>query len=115
MAQIKIYSLRENLSGRRKAISDAIHSCVTSVLGLPHEKRFHRFIALEEEDFIYPSDRGRSYTIIEVGMFEGRTPETKKEFIRALFKKLEKAAAIPSQDVEITPFRTPYRRSWCRV
>jgi 4-oxalocrotonate tautomerase family enzyme len=111
VAQIKIYSLRENLGGRRKAISNAIHSCVTSVLGLPEEKRIHRFIALEEEDFIYPSDRRRRYTIIEVGMFDGRTRETKKEFIRAIFEKLEETAAIPPQDVEITIYETP-RENW---
>jgi 4-oxalocrotonate tautomerase family enzyme len=111
MAQIKIYSLSENLHERKKAISDALHSCVTSVLGLPEEKRFHRFIALEDGDFIYPPDRSRRYTIIEVAMFEGRTQETKKEFIRAIFKALEEGAAIGPQDVEITINETP-KANW---
>jgi 4-oxalocrotonate tautomerase family enzyme len=111
VAQIKIYSLRENLSGRKLLISDAIHGCVTSVLGLPEEKRFHRFIALEGEDFIYPSDRSRRYTVIEVSMFEGRTRETKKEFIRAVFNKLEEIVGILPQDVEITICETP-KENW---
>ena len=87
MAQIIIYSHRENLAGRKKAISDALHACVTATLGLPADKRFHRFIALDQEDFFHPNDRSHRYTIIEISLFEGRTKETKKALIRAIFER----------------------------
>jgi len=73
VARIIVYSRRQNLIGRKKAISDALHACVTAALGLPQDKRFQRFIALDEEDFVHPSDRSQSYTIIEISMFEGRS------------------------------------------
>jgi 4-oxalocrotonate tautomerase family enzyme len=111
MAQIIIYSLRENLAGRKKAISDTLHACVTSVLGLPVDKRFHRFFALEEEDFIRPPDRSSRYTIIEIGMFEGRTKETKKELIRSIFRRFEMDLGITPQDVEITIHESP-KENW---
>lgn len=111
MAQIIIYSLRQNLAGRKKAISDAIHACVTSALGLPADKRFHRFIALEEEDFIHPADRSSRYTIIEISMFEGRTKETKKELIRTLFQQFENELGITPQDIEITIHESP-KENW---
>lgn len=111
MAQIIIYSLRDNLTGRKKAISDTLHACVTSALSLPADKRFHRFVALEEEDFIHPPDRSSHYTIIEISIFEGRTKETKKDLIRAIFHRFEEDLNIAPQDVEITIHESP-KENW---
>jgi len=33
-------------------------------LQYPVEKRFHRFIPLDQIDFIYPADRSRDYIIL---------------------------------------------------
>ena len=111
MAQIIIYSRRRNLAGRKQAISDTLHACVTAALGLPVDKRFHRFIELEDENFIHPSDRGAQYTIIEISLFEGRSKGTKKELIRAIFRRFEDELKIASQDVEITLHESP-RENW---
>ncbi len=111
MAQIKIYGLHDHLNRHRDAISDAIHASAMAALGLPEEKRFHRFCGLDSADFIFPSDRSRRYTIIEVSMFEGRTVETKKDFIRQVFAALADRCGIEPQDVEITIMETP-RHNW---
>lgn len=111
MAQIKVYGLHDHLNMKRQAISNAIHRAAREALGLPEEKRFHRFIGLAAEDFVYPGDRSRHYTIIEVSMFEGRTVETKKAFIRLLFTYLEGGCGIAPQDVEITITETP-QHNW---
>lgn len=111
MPQIIIYSHRSNLAGRKKSISDTLHACVTAVLGLPADKRFHRFIAMEDEDFVHPPDRSSRYTIIEISMFEGRTKETKKELIRHIFRRFEEEQGITPQDVEITICETP-KENW---
>lgn len=111
MAQIKIYGLRDQLGPLRAAISDAIHACAVEALALPEEKRFHRFLLLDAEDFIFPPDRSARYTIIEVSMFEGRSANVKKRFIRALFDRLWRDCALEPQDVEITIAETP-RENW---
>ena len=111
MAQIIIYSLRENLAGRKRAISDVLHGCVTSALGLPQDKRFHRFISLEQDDFIHPADRSSQYTILEISMFEGRSGDTKKQLITSLFRKFEEDLGIVAQDLEITIRETP-KANW---
>lgn len=110
MAQYVIYSLRKNLIGRAQAISDGIHQCTIGVLGLPADKRFHRFIPLEPEFFFHPTDRSEAYTIIEVSMFEGRSVETKKLLIQGLYDVL-RPLSILAHDLEITIFETP-RASW---
>jgi phenylpyruvate tautomerase PptA (4-oxalocrotonate tautomerase family) len=111
MAQCKIYGLREALAPNRDRVSDAIHACAVEALGLPVEKRFHRFFLMEPEDFRFPPDRSNRYLILEISMFEGRSEAMKKRLIRLLFERLERDAGIPPQDLEITIFETP-RSNW---
>ncbi|GLQ31987.1 tautomerase family protein [Litoribrevibacter albus] len=111
MAQIKIYGLQANLEQNREAISNAIHSAVMSSLDYPKEKKFHRFISLDTDSFIYPDDRSEHYLIIEISMFEGRSTDAKKSLIRELFKNINDATGISHQDLEITLFETP-KENW---
>lgn len=107
MAQYKIYGERAHLTRHRAALSDILHGCSTEILRLPEDKRFHRFIALEAEDFIRPAERSAAYTVIEVSMFEGRAPETKKALLEAIMARIPEGLGIPVEDVEITIFETP--------
>lgn len=111
MAQVKIFGSKTFIGTHRSAISNAVHESVMKALSYPLEKRFHRFIALDGEDFIYPDDRSEQYIIIEISMFEGRSVEAKKELIGLLFENLEQSAGISPQDVEITIFETP-KENW---
>ena len=107
MPQVKIYGLRDNLEPKRFALSHAIHAALMESLGTPNEKRFQRFIILEPENFIFPSNRTTDYTIIEISMFEGRSIKTKKKLIRTLQQKITQTTDIKPQDIEITLFETP--------
>ncbi|MDQ3540386.1 MAG: tautomerase family protein, partial [Chloroflexota bacterium] len=62
MAQIRIYGRHHHIDQLRLDLSDAIHACAVEALGLPEDKRFHRFIALDAGDFIHPADRSERYT-----------------------------------------------------
>ena len=92
MAQVKIYGNKATIAARREDISTAIHASVMEALGYPPEKKFHRFIALDPEDFIYPDDRSEHYLIIEISLFEGRSVEAKNQLTHLLFKNLKKQA-----------------------
>jgi len=107
MPQVKIYGLRNNIEPKRFALSHAIQAALKLVIGTPDRKRFQRFIILEPENFIFPSDRTSDYIIIEIVMFEGRSIETKKKLIRALQQKITETTDIQPQDIEITLFETP--------
>jgi 4-oxalocrotonate tautomerase family enzyme len=111
MAQIKIYGLSAQLSPIRAQLSDLVHGCVVDALGLPADKRFHRFIGLEPEDFIYPPGRSERYLILEISMFEGRSVEAKKQLIRLLFERVRAELGIQPEDLEITITETP-RHNW---
>lgn len=76
-------------------------------LDYPAEKRFQRFVALDQADFVYPEDRGSDYTIIEISMFEGRSVAAKRALVRELFARIESIAGIVPNSVEITITETP--------
>jgi phenylpyruvate tautomerase PptA (4-oxalocrotonate tautomerase family) len=111
MAQVIVYGHRTALDLRRDRLSDAIHRAIMVALQYPPEKRFQRFIALDDGDFVHPDDRGVDYTIIEISMFEGRTETAKRRLISELFSRIEAEAGIAAHDVEITITETP-RVNW---
>ena len=111
MAQFKIYGNLDFLRASSSTISAAIHRASVQSLGLPVAKRFHRFIPLEEWQFVYPPDRTSSYIIIEVTMFAGRSIDMKKAFYAALLRNLHDDCGIKPSDIEMTIIETP-RHDW---
>ena len=111
MAQVKVYGEKQHLGAVRATLSGIIHRVNRRVLGLPEDKRFHRFIGLEAEDFLYPPERSPAYLILEISLFEGREPETLKALLKALMAEIPEGLGIAVEDVEITIFETP-KANW---
>lgn len=111
MAQIKIYGLREHLKPIQTRLSETVHRCVVEAFALPPDKKFQRFFALENDDFVFPADKSARYLIIEISCFEGRSVETKKALLRLLFVQIGAEFGLAPHDLEITIFETP-RANW---
>jgi hypothetical protein len=106
---IVVYGIREKLNPIKAQLSDVIHGCMQSVLGIPEDKRAHRFIPMDKEDFFYPEGRTDAYTVIEINMMAGRKKATQKSLIKLLFQEIESQLAISPTDIEITiNEQTPY-------
>lgn len=111
MAQVKIHARRSFIDAHRQTLSDTIHGVMREALGLPQDKRFHRFLALDEADFIHPADRSDGYMAIEILMFEGRSDATKRACLRGLMAAIPAATGVPVAAVEITIIETP-KANW---
>lgn len=111
MAQVKVYGSRGILVPNRARWSDLIQDALTAALGLPKEKRFQRFFPLDAEDFVHPADRTPAYTIIEISLFEGRSPEALKALLRKLMADAQAAFGLNPNDLEITISESP-KRCW---
>ena len=98
---IVIYGNREKLTPVRSQLSDTIHHCMVTVLGLTEGKRAHRFIPLDPADLYSPEGRTEAYTLIEINMIEGRKTETKKSLIKCLFSEIQKNLNMDPIDIEI--------------
>ena len=99
---IVVYGIKEKLNPIKANLSDVIHSCMQSVLGMPEDKRAHRFVPLDRSDFYFPGGRSDGYTVIEINLMAGRQPETQKRLIKTLFQEIESQLGIPPVDIEIT-------------
>jgi hypothetical protein len=106
---IVIYGIKESLNPIKSKMSTVIHGCLMSALGLPEQKRFHRFIPMDREDFFYSVEDGRtdSYTVLEINLMEGRQKETIKSLIKAIFFEFEQQLGISTADVEIIIHEQP--------
>ena len=104
---IRIYGIRETLRPITRRLSDVINSCMVEALEFPENKRAHRFIPLEREDFFMPEGRSDAYTVIEINMIEGRSVKAKKRLIHLLFERIEAELGIAPVDVEITINEAP--------
>ena len=98
---IVIYGIKESLNPIKAELSDVIHSALVVVLGLPEDKRAHRFIPMDKADFYYPGGRSDAYTVIEINMMEGRKKDTIKALIKELFSQIENKLNIAPVDIEI--------------
>ncbi|MBN2722171.1 MAG: tautomerase family protein [Campylobacterales bacterium] len=107
MAQIKIYGRKKALKNIKSKLSNIIHDVIVDVLKFPRDKRYHRFITLDDEDMIFPDDKSRSYMIIEIMMMYGRSQETKKQLIKTLFQEIEQELNIVINDIEICIIESP--------
>ncbi|WP_375054946.1 tautomerase family protein [Zobellella sp. DQSA1] len=99
---IVVYGIKAHLNPIKARLSEVIHGCMQSVLGMPEDKRVHRFIPLEAEDLYYPGGRSPAYTVIEINMMQGRSSDTQKALIKALFSRIESEVGIAPVDVEVT-------------
>ncbi len=111
---IRIYGIKEKLNPIKAKLSDVINQCMVDALSFPDNKRAHRFIPMNSEDFYYPEGRSDAYTVVEISMMEGRSVEAKKELIHLLFQRIESELGILPVDVEITITKSPACNWGCR-
>ncbi len=104
---IRIYGIKENLNPIKVKLSDVINLCMVDALSFPDNKRAHRFIPMEKEDYFYPEGRTDAYTVIEISLMSGRSIEAKKNLIHLLFQRIESTLGIAPVDVEITISESP--------
>jgi phenylpyruvate tautomerase PptA (4-oxalocrotonate tautomerase family) len=109
--QFKIYGRSTFLRTAHRQISDVVHAAAMRTLQAPADKRFQRFLALEDWQLVAPSDRSERYLQLEVILFSGRTVQTKKALVRALMDDLSRELALDPIDIEVVLIESP-RENW---
>jgi phenylpyruvate tautomerase PptA (4-oxalocrotonate tautomerase family) len=109
MVQVKVYGNRWVWGERRAEVSDALHAALVGAWQIPEDKRFHRFLLLDEGDLVAP--RSDDYLMIEIVAFAGRTREAKRELIRRVYDDVAPALGVAADDVELVVIESP-AESW---
>ena len=110
MPQFTMYGYSSFQRTVRDAMSDVVAECAREALGVADGSWAHRFLALDSADFRAPG-RSERYTVIEVRLYAGRTPEMKKAFYAAMFERFADRLGIEPADLEIILIDTP-RYDW---
>lgn len=98
---IVIYGIAEQLNPIKAKLSEVIHGVMQSVLGMPEDKRAHRFMPMDRSDFYAPGGRSDAYTVIEINLMAGREIATQKCLIKTLFADIEQQLGIQPADIEV--------------
>ncbi|SKC68946.1 tautomerase family protein [Krasilnikoviella flava] len=109
MVQVKVYGNRRVWGQRRAEVSDALHAALVGAWQIPEDKRFHRFLLLDDGDLVAP--RSDDYLMIEIVAFAGRSREAKRELIRRVYDDVAPALGVAADDVELVVIEAP-AESW---
>ncbi|MEU4386716.1 tautomerase family protein [Promicromonospora sp. NPDC023805] len=105
MAQVKVYGNRSVWGEQRAEISDALHEALVCTWQLPVDKRFHRFLLLDDGDLVAP--RSDAYLVVEIVCFTGRSREAKRALIAALYDDVAPRLGLGVDDLEIVILESP--------
>ncbi|MCA5894978.1 tautomerase family protein [Isoptericola sp. NEAU-Y5] len=109
MVQVKVYGNRSVWGERRPEVSDALHAALVGAWRIPEDKRFHRFLLLDDGDLVAP--RSAEYLMIEIVAFAGRSREAKRELVRRMYDDVAPALGISADDLELVVIESP-AESW---
>ena len=101
MPRINIYGLRTSLEPVKTKMDEVVHKCVVSTLGYPKEKKIHKFVHVEKEDFYHPKGSNESYIIVELKTIFGKSLESKNRFTQMLFKEVKNHPLLSVMELDI--------------
>lgn len=91
---------------QEQAIIEAVYKAQIEALQLPAHDRQIRYVAHKPEHFHVPPDRSENYTLVQITLFAGRLPETKKLLYQLIVSNLV-AVGIAPEDVFIVLHEVP--------
>jgi phenylpyruvate tautomerase PptA (4-oxalocrotonate tautomerase family) len=76
------------INGRHGEILEAIQRALVEGIRIPAQDRCVRILEYPEHAFIAPPGRGATYSVLEISMFGGRSPEAKARLYAALQQEM---------------------------
>lgn len=110
MGQFIVHGRRSQWRDQRGELSDALHAALVAAWEYPVEKRFQRFVWLDDDDLVAPQ-RGPRYLVVQLVAFSGRSRDARRELIRQLYDRVCGPLGLPVDDLEIVILESP-RESW---
>ena len=106
MPNTRIEVKRGWIGEQRAAVIEAVHAAMVETIRIPEHDRALRLIEHDPADFSAPTDKSDKYTLIEITLFAGRSPEAKRRLYRALVRNLS-ALGIPPMDIKTVLIEVP--------
>jgi phenylpyruvate tautomerase PptA (4-oxalocrotonate tautomerase family) len=78
-----------------QAIIEAVYLAQREALGVPEMDRQIRYVEHRPEHFQVPPGKTENYTLVEIALFAGRSPEAKRALYQAIVRNLGDAGIGP--------------------
>jgi phenylpyruvate tautomerase PptA (4-oxalocrotonate tautomerase family) len=98
------------IGDRHEALIAAVQRAIVEGILIPERDRDIRILEYPATAFAPPPGRGPSYTVIEISMFTGRTPDAKRRLYTALARELAEFG-VPTADLKVIVHDVP-RENW---
>lgn len=104
---VTLVSIVEGRTPAQKlSLMEAVQTAIAATLKLPPHDRNLRLCVHGRDEWLLPEGKGDAYTLVEIALFAGRTPETKSALYAAIVDALE-AQGVPRGDVFLRIIEQP--------
>jgi phenylpyruvate tautomerase PptA (4-oxalocrotonate tautomerase family) len=100
IVRIEIYNGFD--AGYKKKIFDGVHQALVDSFRIPDSDRNQLMVELNDDRFERSTNKSRSFTIIEITAFKGRSREAKRLLYRKIVENLKMSPGIEPNDILIT-------------
>lgn len=98
--------LEGRTSAEKRALMEAVQGAIASTLKLPPHDRNLRLCAHACDEWLLPEGVSDRYVLVEIALFEGRTPETKGLLYAAIVEALA-GVGVPKGEVFLRIIEQP--------
>lgn len=88
-------------AGYKTKILDSVHQALVDSFKIPDSDRNQLIYEFENDHFERSANKSRSFTIIEITAFKGRSREAKRKLYQKIVENLKASPGIQSNDVMI--------------
>lgn len=88
MPLIRIETRRHRRAADVQALIDAVHAAQCATLKVPASDRHIRYIEHTPEHFLAPPGRSENYTLIEITLYSGLSPDSKRALYQTIVHNL---------------------------
>ena len=79
-----------------EAMIQAVYAAQREALKVPEDDRQIRYVELDPLRFTVPPDRTADFTLVEIAMFAGRSPEAKRDLHASIVRRFGELGIAPS-------------------
>jgi len=101
-----VSTIKGRTSAEKRALMEAVQRAIVTCLKLPPHDRYLRLCEHGPEEWLLPEGKSERFTLIEIALFEGRTPETKGQLYAEIVKAVE-ALGMDKTDLFIRLIEQP--------
>ena len=106
MPHAKIEVRRHRPAHEVQALIEAVYEAQRAALKVPESDRHIRYVEYLPEHFAVPPGRSENFTLVEILLFPGRSPEAKRRLYEEIVARFE-ALGIAPLDVTIVLLEPP--------